>query len=574
MANRFWVGGTGTWDGSSTANWSATSGGASGASAPVAADAVFFDSNSGTGTCTTAAGATCTSATLNTSTLGLTLGDNLTMSGLFTLTLGTLSLGSSTLSCLRFSSDNANARSVAFGTGTIELTGNGVQVLVMNNATNFTYTGTPNINATYSGSTGTRTINFGSGGGATETNALNLNITAGTDIVTFQSTGTAYKNLNFTGFAGSLTFGTFFVYGNLTISSGMTLPSTTSGLSFRATSGTQQITTNGQTLDFPVTQNAPGATLQLQDNLTMGSTRTFTLTAGTLDLTGNSGNWTLSTGLFSSSNSNTRSIAFGTGNITVIGVGFVWLTSTPTNFSYTGTPTVNVSNNSATAATVSTGSMTAAQALNFNFTTGTYALTEFTTTSVYRSVNFTGFAGTIANNARIIHGSLTLAAGMTLTAGTNTTTFVSTSAGNTITSAGKTIDFPLTFDGVGGVWTCQDALTLGSTRALTMTNGTLNLKAGATSTVGSFVTTGTNQKYLGSSTPGTQATISDASGVNSVSFLTIQDSVATGGADWEAYASNGNIDAGNNLNWDFGATPILGTEYEYKLRSFTQPRRF
>jgi hypothetical protein len=107
-----------------------------------------------------------------------------------------------------------------------------------------------------------------------------------------------------------------------------------------------------------------------------------------------------------------------------------------------------------------------------------------------------------------------------------------------------------------------------------MTNGTLNLKAGVTSTVGSFVTTGTNQKFLGSSTPGTQATISDASGVNSVSYLTIQDSVATGGADWEAYASNDNTDAGNNLNWDFGATPILGTEYEYKLRSFTQPRRF
>ena len=47
MANRYWVGGTGSWDTSSTANWSDTSGGAGGASAPTSADDVFFNSNSG-----------------------------------------------------------------------------------------------------------------------------------------------------------------------------------------------------------------------------------------------------------------------------------------------------------------------------------------------------------------------------------------------------------------------------------------------------------------------------------------------------------------------------------------------
>jgi hypothetical protein len=50
MALRYWVGGTGTWDNTSTANWSTTSGGASGASAPTAADDVIFDANSNTGT--------------------------------------------------------------------------------------------------------------------------------------------------------------------------------------------------------------------------------------------------------------------------------------------------------------------------------------------------------------------------------------------------------------------------------------------------------------------------------------------------------------------------------------------
>jgi trimeric autotransporter adhesin len=42
---RYWVGGTGTWN-ATTTNWSATSGGAGGASVPTSADAVIFDSAS------------------------------------------------------------------------------------------------------------------------------------------------------------------------------------------------------------------------------------------------------------------------------------------------------------------------------------------------------------------------------------------------------------------------------------------------------------------------------------------------------------------------------------------------
>jgi hypothetical protein len=49
MANRYWVGGTGTWNSSNTTNWSASSGGAGGASVPTAADNVFFDAGSDAG---------------------------------------------------------------------------------------------------------------------------------------------------------------------------------------------------------------------------------------------------------------------------------------------------------------------------------------------------------------------------------------------------------------------------------------------------------------------------------------------------------------------------------------------
>jgi hypothetical protein len=50
MATRYWVGGTGTWTNVSTTNWAATSGGASGASAPTTTDDVVFDNLSNTGT--------------------------------------------------------------------------------------------------------------------------------------------------------------------------------------------------------------------------------------------------------------------------------------------------------------------------------------------------------------------------------------------------------------------------------------------------------------------------------------------------------------------------------------------
>ena len=50
MASRYWVLGSGTWDTTTTTNWSATSGGLGGASAPTSADDVIFDANSNVGT--------------------------------------------------------------------------------------------------------------------------------------------------------------------------------------------------------------------------------------------------------------------------------------------------------------------------------------------------------------------------------------------------------------------------------------------------------------------------------------------------------------------------------------------
>jgi hypothetical protein len=529
MANRYWVGGTDTWDDSAGLKWALTSGGVGGQLAPTTADTVFFDAASGANTITIGAGA---------------VGLSLTTTG-FTGT-------------------------IAFGTNKISLAGNAITVFT--GAATYTVTGTPLIELTYAGSTGTRTITASA---ISEANVVSLNVVAGTDAITTTNTA-SLKNLNFTGFAGTLNGNTRTIYGNLTISTGMTVTAGTSATTFAATSGTQQITTNGKALDFPITQSGVGGTVQLQDNLTMGSTRTYTLTAGTLDLN----NRTLTTAIFSSNNTNVRSIAFGTGqiNITFNG-GTIWFLSTLAGFSYTGTPTVNCTYAGATGTrTIQHGNTSGgseANAISFYVTAGTDTF-SYSGNTRFKNLDFTGFSGSAyVGQGSFIYGNLNISSTTTILASASLLTFASTSAGNTITSAGKTLDFPITFNGIGGTWAFQDALAQGSTRAFTITNGTVQLKNGATSTVGNFVTSGTNQKFLQSITPGSQATLTQASGTVNASYLTIKDINATGGAEWNAFVNQANIDAGNVDGWNFGISPVVGgAEYTYSMRSFTQPRRF
>lgn len=276
MASYFWVGGSGTWNNVNTANWAILSGGVGGFGPPLAADTVTFDSASGTGTCTTAAGSACATATLNSSTLGVTLGANHSMSGSFALTLGILSLGSFKLTCNNFTSSNSNVRTIDFGTGDITLTANASTVINMSTGTNAVFLGTPTFNLTYAGATGTRTVSIS----AAITNRANINISAGSDIFTLASSYA--NNVNFTGFSGSWTNSAWRMTGNLTVSAGMTVSAGTLVPIFLGTSVTQQITTNGKTFDFPMVFNGVGSTFAFQDALTQGSTRAFTIVNGTV----------------------------------------------------------------------------------------------------------------------------------------------------------------------------------------------------------------------------------------------------------------------------------------------------
>lgn len=281
------------------------------------------------------------------------------------------------------------------------------------------------------------------------------------------------------------------IFGNWINGTGITISGT--GLLTYAGRTTQTITSSAKTFTQFITINSPSGSVTLQDAFTTGTTNTTTLTNGTLNLQ----SFKLSTGLFNSSNSNTRTVAFGTGSIDCTGTGVVWEGTTTTGLTTTGTQVVNVTSVGSTAITVRAGSLSEANSISFNFTGGTYAL-SFLHLSNHsaRNVNFTGYAGTWgATSTGVIYGNLTLSSGMTLTASGNALSFRATSGTKTITTNAKTIDFPLTFNGVGGTFQLQDALTMGSTRTATLTNGTLNLN-GQTLTVGTSFTTATGTKNL------------------------------------------------------------------------------
>lgn len=63
MANRYWVGGTASWDATAGTKWATTSGGGGGSAVPTAADDVFLDASSGANTVTISGSRVCRSFT-------------------------------------------------------------------------------------------------------------------------------------------------------------------------------------------------------------------------------------------------------------------------------------------------------------------------------------------------------------------------------------------------------------------------------------------------------------------------------------------------------------------------------
>ena len=90
---------------------------------------------------------------------------------------------------------------------------------------------------------------------------------------------------------------------------------------------------------------------------------------------------------------------------------------------------------------------------------------------------------------------------------------------------------------------------------------TVTFTSGQTFYFSNFSLSGTagNLVTINASTAGSRATISDASGTINVSYCSITDSAATGGATWNSPTASGNVDGGNNTGWNFTVGPITST---------------
>lgn len=314
--------------------------------------------------------------------------DNMTLNTTATLTLtsGTFDANGKNMSVGLLSSTNANTRTLTMGTGTWSITGSGGNIFDLDNNSGMTLTrGSNPFNFTYSLGVGTRTIRFSNAGtGGVEGTTPDILVSAGTDTVSTAHNGgteNRYHNLDFTGFGGTLSNAQVGLYGNLTLNGTMIITAGTNVWTWRATSGTQQITSNTATMDFPVTFNGVSGTFQLQDAMTVGSTRLVTITNGTLNA--NNNNFTM--GSFATA-AGTKVIQMGTGTweLQSTAAATIWNVSA-TNFTVTpSTSTIKISGSTTNIRTFAGASLTYAGLWYTNATdagqltiTGTNTFTTF-----------------------------------------------------------------------------------------------------------------------------------------------------------------------------------------------------
>lgn len=107
---------------------------------------------------------------------------------------------------------------------------------------------------------------------------------------------------------------------------------------------------------------------------------------------------------------------------------------------------------------------------------GAVTVTINTLTVYAKSLTCTGFTGTLAGSNRSLcigNGNFLLVSGMNYTQ-TGTILFAGTTTGLTVTTAGKTITANMQFNGEGGGWILQDAITLNS-KTFSVPQGDLDL---------------------------------------------------------------------------------------------------
>jgi hypothetical protein len=280
MAARFWIGGTGNWDGVDTTHWATTSGGTGGASAPGSSDDVTFDASSGGGVVTV-------TAPINV--LSLTGGAH----------TGTFDFNGQSATIGTFNWGGSGTRTLKLSSSAINITGAAGNRFAINSASGLTM----------SANTAVVTL---SGGGSLQSATLNYNGTsfvftgAGTPSITGSGNPTI-KNLTRTGGDFSITRSTTFdsfTYQSeaaaraLTITAGITLTLTAAaGWLVNGSSGkliTISSTVGGSVWNLSCSSGTVSSNyLSLQDSAAAGGA-TFLAGSNSVNVSGNSG-WVFAT---------------------------------------------------------------------------------------------------------------------------------------------------------------------------------------------------------------------------------------------------------------------------------------
>ena len=471
-ASRFWVA-TATTAFSSTAGWSASSGGASGASVPGASDTAIFDGAGGAnGDCTIGAVVSVTgisisgyTGTITNTTFTITVG-----SGGFSQSSGTFNGGSGAMSTSSLSLTGGAFNST---TGTLTVTGN-----FTNNGGSFTH------------NSGTVAFTNAAGGSAIDVTTATIfsKITfngAGTATITGVGGFTAAGLLTLT--SGSVSGGTITAKGDVTStgSVGGTAAITLSGV-------TQTFTTGGAGHTFPTGTFtiSPTTSVTLSGALALGS-QSFVVTTGTFSQGANaiSGSGALAvqgTGIFTGSAS-----AITAASLSVTGGTFTSTSGTLTltgNFTHNGgtfthnSGTVAFNDTAPSAIDVTTATIFQNVSFGGNNTATISGAGGFTVAGTLTLASGSVSGGTItANGAVTSTGSVGGTAGITFSGGTQT--FTTGGAGHTFPTGTFTIS-PSTSVTLSG------ALALGS-QSFVVTTGTFSQGANAISGTGALAVQGT-----------------------------------------------------------------------------------
>jgi hypothetical protein len=146
---------------------------------------------------------------------------------------------------------------------------------------------------------------------------------------------------------------------------------------------------------------------------------------------------------------------------------------------------------------------------------------------------------------------------MTLNTETSTIKFSDTSAtSKTFTGGGLTYNnFEISATTGTASYIVAGSNTFNDFKSSKTVASTITLTAGTTQTVTTFTVSGTSGNIitLNSSSAGSAATLSDSSGVNILSYCSIQDVTGAGGATWQARDSS-NVSGNSNI---YFIQPIL-----------------